>query len=178
MISLVLVPILAALSRMAGGGLGAWIFDKKEKGGLTPFNLTWVPEAVFSIIAAVSFYHDSHLIIQSIAALWIYVAIQLGHGTIYNMKGWQSSNPNRIQTIEYPVRPVFRIFKWSIYTPGYSWACMGFKGFLIGLPLFPLGLLLIVLWPLSYAIRGPVLGEWLSGAALGVCLLLWRHFPI
>lgn len=172
MISVLAIPLMAALARASGGGLGAHVLDSHKDGGKSPFNLTWLPEALFGLCIGLVCGYEYGWIWTLPAAAWSYIFMQSGHGTFYNMKGWQSSNPDRIQKLEYIIRPIFRLFNWSIYTPRYSWFCMGLKGFLIGLPLMPFGALLAVLWPASYALKGSELGEWLSGASVGLCIVL------
>lgn len=164
---------MSALARASGGGLGAHILDARKDGGKSPFNLTWLPEALFGLCIGLATGYEYGWLWTLPAFAWSYIFMQSGHGTFYNMQGWQSSNPDRKQTLEYVVRPVFNLFGWSIYTPRYSWACMGLKGAMIGLPLFPFGLLLAFLWPLAYAIKDSELGEWLSGAFTGLCIVLF-----
>lgn len=164
---------MALLARASGGGVGAHILDSRKDGGVMPFNLTWIPESLFAFtIGVVSSSHFGYGWLP-FAVIFAYLAMQSGHGTFYNMRGWESANPDRKQSIEYVVRPIFNMFGWSIYKPAYSWACMGLKGMAIGLVLFPFGLLLAFLWPASYAIKGPVWGEYLSGAFTGLCLVLY-----
>lgn len=163
MSSLLLIPLMAFLARASGGGVGAHHLDR--------FKATWLPEAIFALCIGLAAGHEFGWW-WTLTAIWSYLAMQAGHGTFYQMNGWESSNPDRIQKIEYIIRPVFKLFNWSIYRPSYSWACMGLKGLAIGLPLFPYGLLLAVLWPLAYT-RGTVSGEYLSGAFTGLCLVLW-----
>ena len=165
MIKLLLYPLFAALSRASGGGIGAHILDKKgEKRGRMPFNMTWLPEAILAILAGAVWGIVNATVLWAIpVAAYIYIIWQSGHGTVYNMKGWDSKDPTRIQTIEWPIRIIFNLFRWNIRTPAYSWAVMGFKGFLIGLPFFPFGVPLAILWPASYAYRDTKAGEWLSG---------------
>lgn len=162
--SLFLIPLMAALARASGGGIGAH--------HLSRYNLTWLPEAVFASIIGIVAAMEHGYLHGIVSALAAYIFFQAGHGTVYGMKGWQSSNPNRIQTLERPIRPIFNLFGWSIYTPAYSWAVMGFKGLLIGLPIFPFGLPLSFLWPASY-LAGHEKGEWLSGASVGLCLVVF-----
>ena len=88
----------------------------------------------------------------------------------------------RTQTLDKIVIPICRLFGWEVQGTEYSWVFMGLKGFLIGLLLFPYGLILAVLWPLSYYIGLRLvppqwgLHEWLSGAGVGMvvsCGLVW-----
>lgn len=165
---------MAALARASGGGLGAHILDKKgHKKGLMPFGMTWLPELLFGLVIGCAVAYQHGIVWLLPAAYWSYFMMERGHGTVYQMNGWQSSDPNRKDSIEIPIRPIFKLFGWSIYHPSYSWACMGLKGFMIGLPLFPFGALLAVLWPLSYAVKNSIWGEYLSGAFTGLCLVLY-----
>lgn len=160
---LIAIPVMAFLARLSGGGS----FASKIP--------SWIPEAVFAgligLAAAICWGWWF-----AFTAIWSYFWMQAGHGTVYNMKGWASRDPNRIQTIEKIIRPLFLKLGGDIRTPLYSWLCMGFKGLMIGLPLFPFGLLLAVLWPASYAVKDTVWGEWLSGAATGVCMCLTIYY--
>lgn len=161
MISLLAIPLMAAIARASGMGV---IYKVPS----------WVPEALFGIIIGLaSSYHFGYW--GYLGAVWSYIWMQSGHGAFYNMKGWQSSDSDRMQTIEKIVRPLFLKFGGNIHTPLYSWLCMGFKGLMIGLPLFPFGLFLALFWPASYAIRDHVWGEWLSGAFTGICIVLFLN---
>lgn len=177
MIKFLLIPLLSILARQSGGGLGAHILGKREEGkkGIMPVSLTWLPEFLLGATVGAVLYMQGlawHLAIA--AALWVYFWMERGHGTVYKMRGWESKDPNRKDGVEILMRPVFNLLGWSIYTQRYSWACMGFKGFMMGLPLFPFGLLLAFLWPASYAFKkgDTRLGEYLSGASLGLCAVL------
>lgn len=163
LISLLLIPVMAFLHYWAGGN----IFPLPKK-------FSWIPEAIMGLIiaGAVSLHYGNWWIFAPVSVFSFFM-INLGHGTIYKMTGWQSSDPNRKQTLEY----VVRLFYKDIHTPLYSWLCMGFKGFLIGLPLFPLGLSLSILWPVAYYLGNVKLGhnkwaEAISGVFLGICLAL------
>ena len=159
-----LIPLMAFLHYWAGGN----IFPLPKK-------FSWLPEATMGLIiaGAVSFHYGNWWIFAPVAVFSFFM-INLGHGTIYKMTGWQSSDPNRKQTLECVVRFFYR---GDIHKPLYSWLCMGFKGLLIGLPLFPYGLSLAFLWPLAYYLGNVQLGhnkyaELISGAILGVVIAL------
>lgn len=183
----VLMGLMALLARMGGGG---WIAPK-----------LWsrLPELIFAIPFGASSYFLAALIYDTFGfALpdwlptglhnfiwanqgWIpaivgilgwqmsYWAMEMGHGTVYRMQGWDSKDPNRVQSIERLVRLVY---KGDIRKPLYSWLCMGFKGFAIGLAAFPFGLLLSLLWPfayyLGYKIGNTEASEKISGAFAGL----------
>jgi hypothetical protein len=105
---------------------------------------------------------------------WIisYAGFQLGHGNFYQMRGVDITNdkPEHIESLARKIYP-------NIYTPAYSWICMGFKGLIIGLAAFPFGLLLGLLWPAAYFLgwklqkNDSATAEFLAGAFAG--LILW-----
>ncbi|MEA4836864.1 MAG: hypothetical protein VB101_01075 [Rhodospirillaceae bacterium] len=111
-------------------------------------------------------------------------AYAVGHGTVYGMRGYDSPrDPNRIERLELIIRPIWQAVGWDISRPAYSWAVMGVKGLLIGLPTGPGALALAVLWPASYWIGRRVeadrneVAEWVSGCAAGCVALavIWMQ---
>lgn len=159
--------ILSILARQSGGGIGARHLDK--------INATWLPELIFAAVLA---YFAPSLYWFIPALVWSYIWMQSGHGTFYNMLGYNSPNdPDRIQTIEKIVRPVYNLFSGNIGHPAYSWVCMGFKGAMIAVPLgFTAVAVNAILWPLAYYIGNRIAGrneiaECLSGAFLGLIII-------
>lgn len=73
-------------------------------------------------------------------------------------------------------------YKGDQSIPLYSWICMVMKGLLIGLPIFPFGLILVPLWPASYVVsfryfNTSAIAEYLTGyyAGVALCLLTLLH---
>lgn len=172
---IIILPLLMAfLARLSGGGL----FAGKIWSRLPELLFTWP----FGLCLAVA---TNNSYIGLLGWIWSYFAMETGHGTFYEMIGYHDFNrdPNhpdkpRVETIEKAVRPVFVFFGGKIDTPLYSWVCMGFKGFLIGLPVPIFGLSLILFWPFSYWIGQRVekyepIAEWLSGLIAGTVVLLF-----
>lgn len=162
----ILIPFQSFMARASGGGLFA--------------NKVWsrLPEIIFAVPFGYCAYHTSGLwYVGLIGFITSYFAMEMGHGTIYGMTGWRSDDPDRIQTIEKIVRPIYIKLGGNIYNPLYSWVCMGLKGLLIGLAAFPFGLLLAALWPFSYWIghrveKNPAVAEWVSGMMAGLVIYL------
>lgn len=73
-------------------------------------------------------------------------AFSTGHGRVYAMYGADLRDPNP-EVLE---RIFGRFWKGPINRPAYSWYIMGLKGGLVSFPIFPIGLLMCFLWPLSY----------------------------
>lgn len=174
---------MATLARQSGGGFGAAAFVQLVG---SKFGAFWgkaasnAPESVWALIIAL--FSVIHLDLPALYFIPItvaaYCAMQMGHGTFYTMQGYRSTEPGRIQTIEKIIRPIFTRLGGDILRPAYSWACMGFKGFGIGLPLFPFGLLLTGLQPLAYWLGFRVMQkddgrvEWLAGGFTGAVMVL------
>lgn len=159
-----LAIILAFLARAAGGGLGV---DK------LPQWCNRLPELLFAVPFGVVAYSATGSLGWGIFSwVWSFVAMELGHGNVYRMGGIDGLYIDRPQSIEKIVRPIYSRLGGQLNHPRYSWAVMGTKGFLIGLPAFPCGLGLVVLWPLAYHIghrieKQPSTAEWISGMFAG-----------
>lgn len=174
------LPVLMAfVARAAGGGLGATKIWSR-----LPELIFAVPFGFCAYKNAIGFWPDmpwwGHALITFSGYALSFYAMEMGHGTFYNMDGYQDHNRDpgqtkpRVQSIEYVVRLFYR---GDITKPGYSWACMGLKGFLIGLAAFPWGLSMAVLWPFSYWVSRKVeankaVAEWVSGAFAGTVALM------
>lgn len=94
MIALLKVIYMAAMARASGGGLGAKYLDKKGKGsGRMPFNLTWLPEALFAagfgvfggsvaykLVAWLTLpytLHDFNLVLGGLAAIYVGIRVAI-----------------------------------------------------------------------------------------------------
>jgi hypothetical protein len=167
-----LCAAFVVLSRMAGGGLGAdtarfYVVNRygKHLGSM----VGRLPEIALAILAAS--YTPYPLWGQVLSAIIIFFGWELGHGTFYQMGGYFSNEPGRIQTIERLIRAVY---KGSIYTPLYSWLCMGAKGAIIGMPFGLTGAVtMALLLPMCYFIghrleRIPEVAEYLAGIPLAL----------
>lgn len=150
------IPLMAFLARLCGA---KW----QPKG----FPCEWVWGLAIALLC-------SNTIEQVIIlTVWGYVAMQLGHGNFYGMRGVAALN-DQPEKLEQFTRKVYR---WSIYEPAYSWSCMGSKGFLIALPLgLAVAAANALLWPLAYYIgfrklNDGAYAEVLAGGFLGS--LIW-----
>lgn len=162
---LYIIVHMSIMARAAGGGL----FAKHVWSRL--------PEILFALpiaLAASSFFESIPVFIVSF--IFSYVAMEMGHGTFYTMKGYASRTEGRIQTIEKILRPIYSLTGKTIYTPFYSWFMMGIKGALIAAPLGIIPAVInMVLWPTAYWIghrklNRPEYAEWISGAFMGLIL--------
>lgn len=159
------IPLLAFIGRMSGA--------------------SWGPRQVGEILVSLSvgvaswylgyFQGAIGIIVSLLVAGFTYASVQTGHGNVYHMGFLEKEYENSPRGLD-------RLFGWfgrffgEPRSAGYCWALMGVKGLCIGLGLFPYGLPLVILWPLSYYIsfrfsRDSEIGEWLSHGALGICLV-------
>lgn len=183
-----IIPAMALLSAWGGGSLWpAHILNKKgavddqgkDLGGIMPFSLTWLPEAFF----ALGFVYALFPLIGWYALIAFpisYAGMQAATapGLHWGKGGY---NPNRTSTIKPIVDWINKhTFKVDPSTREYCWLYMGFKGFLITLPVGGAG---AILWPLGYEagerfgsntyrelLSGGFVGLWLFAFKLGIAL--------
>lgn len=173
--SILVVLFMAVTSRQSGGGLGAKYLPK---------NLTFIPEVLFAVPFGVtlslclSIYSPwVYIPLGCIAAAWSYVWMQSATAPGLHW-GDGNYNSDRTSTLKPFVDFLNRYVKADPSTSQYCWLYMAVKGFLIGLPVG--GLPLMVLWPLGYHIgyklRGYIsrdfLTEFLAGAGAGISILV------
>lgn len=166
MISLI-IPYMAIASRMSGGGLGA--------------SKVWsrLPELLLSLpLGYCAYATTDKWYLGVIGFIVSFFAMELGHGTAYKMTGYDDFGKGRMQTLDKVLQPFYVNLGGNLKSPLYSWLFMGIKGLLIGLAAFPFGLLLAILWPLSYwlgqvveELNEPVAG-YLSGMFAGLLIVL------
>lgn len=169
-----IIPLMSILARMSGGGLiSSYEFNNKVINSI----YKRIPEVLFAIIIGSASFHVYTPALASALTILSFFAMEMGHGTFYTMDGYKDFGRHRIQTIEKIVRPIYNLSGLSIYSPAYSWFCMGVKGLLIGIAMGYWGLLLAVLWPTCYWIghrieRFGAIAEYLSGMVTGVLVVL------
>ena len=105
-----------------------------------------------------------------------------GHGNVFGMQGVVPGNDDPEQIERWGGRALYQWLHRNepanpIHAPAYSDYIMGLKGLIVGLPVAPIGFLLYWLWSLAYRIswktaNGTARGEWLSGTAAGLTVLL------
>lgn len=170
---------MAAMARASGGGLNVTKL---------PIWCNRVPELLFALPFGYAAFVASGSVWCGLACwLWSFIAMELGHGNAYHMGAKQHDFPDRRQTLDYLVWPLCHAIEWAAHLAGkkleiaprsaiYCWVFMGLKGLLIGLPAYPFGIALAVLWPLAYWISFVILkkdsapAEWISGASAGILL--------
>lgn len=165
MIDLLIIPVMGVLSAWSGGSL--WPAQ------YLPKRLTWLPEAVFAlgfgyaVFPLIGYY-------AVIAIIWSYAWMQsaTGPGLHWGDSGYR---PDRTSTLKPFVDWINRAFKFDPSTANYCRLYMSVKGFLIGLPVG--GLPLLVGWPLGYEI-GYRLGsntirEFAAGCFAGLSIYLF-----
>lgn len=211
---LFIIALMAILSAYSGGSLpGSQYLNKKgdknpdgsDKGGVLPFNGTWIPELLFAVPFGVLSYK-----ILIACGVWLpasilggvaitarcYLWMQTGIGYVL---GWGeprpiTADPNRHQTLT-PVVDWLAAKLGITKTIGdaqnsptinYCRLFMAVKGFLIGLPAG--GVVLAVLWPLGYEIgarsrgrlgdlKSHMLTELTAGAGAGISIVVaWEIF--
>lgn len=164
---------MAFLGRVAGGGFFANKINSRIPELLLTLPIGYCALLTYSYFMGQDWISYLVAVVGWQVAYWSY---EMGHGTIYNMTGWNSKDPNRKQSMEYLIRPIFNLFKWDYKKPSYSWACMGLKGICFGLPIFPLGLLMGLFLPLGYWIgsktKGTSVGEWFGAGSAGLLVVL------
>lgn len=174
-----LIPVMAILSRASG-----------SDGRFGTLWTSWsgFPELAYGIVFANACYLLTHnWWLALILGVVSWRGMELGHGTFYDMQGWRgadgpphfgSKDKPRMQGIDYIVLPVFRALGVDPRQPAYSWAAMGIKGLVIGLPLLAFAPLQSMLFVSAYAINRkwmparPELAEWTAGAAAGFVIAL------
>jgi hypothetical protein len=196
-LSLVLVVVLGALlARMSGGGLGAHLLNSKGKlseddgedlGGVIPFvDLTFLPELLFAApIGYIGYLSTDLWWVGLLGWAWSYIWMQTGHHTPlmthFGAKPYKFDG--KTNTLGNVVDPMAVALEYEAGDRSYCRLFMGLKGLLIGLPMFPLGLLLAPLWSTSYEIGykikiSTLYGEYFSGACAYLLVVLsylfWR----
>jgi hypothetical protein len=191
------VLLMAALARMAGGGLGAHILNKKgavdslgrDKGGALPYNLTFLPEVAFGAVFGVMFdfkhsFHGWEHFYAIAAAGWSYYWLEAGHGIAMHMgRRPRLAQGKRKQRLSFIIDPLCRAIGAPLGGLVYCWAFMGLKGLLIGLPAAPFGLLLAFLWPAAYHVERHYIrdfkwSEYLSGGSAGLVIAIESFLPL
>lgn len=156
--------IMSILSRMAGGGFYKAKYDWQDR----------IPEILFAFpFAYVAYLHSPWLALPAYVSTFL--AMETGHGTAFGM-GF-APIPTREQRRQF-LDNVIELF-YDKRDVTYCWIFMGLKGAWIGLALFPFGLPLILLWPLSYYIgRRTVyeVAEYLSGFFAGCACAYALYF--
>jgi hypothetical protein len=181
MTNITIIISMAVLSAAAGGTLpGSHLLNKKgdkdehgrDKGGIMPVNLTFVPEMFFSAVigfcSVTGIEYIAHalgyslnfvtlFLLWSILSGWSYGWMQTGHAA---MLPWDKIDKLLTNYRDNTLTPFvqwlcgsFGIrYKLSsgIYTEAYAWMFAAIKGFLIALPVG--GLVGAVLWPVGYEI--------------------------
>lgn len=169
-----MIPLMAFLSRMDGGGFFA--------PRLAAMGLKFLPALLFAACVALPFFH--HPLTALVVLAFSYFAKNTGHGVVL---GWGSANPQargRRQFLSPLVDLIankLKIVDTDVNgdaTIAYCRLFMAVKGFFIGLPLFPLGVLMAVFQPLAYelgnrrlkikGVEPAVISEMLSGAFMGL----------
>ena len=165
MMSIFLFLYMILTCRMSGGGLGSHILNKrgavgddgKDLGGVMPWNLTWVPEFLFCLPFGVPL----SIFIYSLTTNPIYACASLILAAGWSYAWMQSATHPALQWGDDPARGMNRprtlspLVNWISDSLGfergdinYCRTWMAVKGFLIGLPVG--GIVLMILWPLAY----------------------------
>lgn len=191
MTGMLLVIYMAVCSRAAGGGFGAHILNKRgavgddgrDLGGRMPFNLTWLPEALFAMPFAYLWFTFSWwgVLCFLIAGIWTYAFMQSATAPALHWGNDPYASVRRHSTLSPIVNMLARAFKISIGSTDYCRLYMAVKGFLIGLPAG--GVVLAVLWPLGYEIGDRFDGfisfdpqaikEGAAGAGAAIAIIIW-----
>lgn len=190
---MLIIIYMTLLAAFAGGSLpGSQLLNKKgrldskgkDKGGISPVDLTWLPEMLFAVGIGYTFYNIlgyfelcTHIKVVGtlLSVIWSYLWMQTGHA---NALSWgKNADPNRKNKLT----PVVEFFYRKGFGRGYSATFFSVKGFLLTLPVGGLGALY---WPLAYDL-GTLLEEYgvpnkhahpvselLSGFFLGIHLYL------
>lgn len=162
---------------MAVLGRGMGSASKDEVTGAPTGWPTWdrIAGVVFyslSFLAASYMLFGNPFIAAALTGASIFMMLK-GHGRFYAMKGANINDPNPEWIETYLVLPWY---PGDITKPIYSWVCMGIKGLGVGLFVFPYGLPLAILFPLSYYIAfkytyDSAFAEWARGLFVGLAAL-------
>ena len=177
---LLLIPTLSILAHMAGGGFGAHKIWKPLPEILfsLPFGFTFA-KILYPFLHFTGFPYVNSVavvIFGLMASLWSYLWMQTGHTPALKWgvqnKQYAANNPRRITPVVNFIS--FKLFDFTMGDRNYCRTHMALKGFLIGLPVG--GIPLMILWPFAYE-TGHNIGhhkwsEMLSGAFSGAVLSL------
>jgi len=173
--------VMACLARMSGGWNPFKIPDK----------LSFIPEALFGLCIGLAVWYNygpSFIWLGFLSFVWSYAWMETGHGTALTM-GMDPSiaKSGRTQTLSPVVDWICNKIGAKLGGFVYSWIFFAVKGFLIGVPLFPYGILLGLFWPMGYTLGaivqhilpekyryvGGSVKELASGACAGYCIYLF-----
>jgi multidrug transporter EmrE-like cation transporter len=178
-------------SRASGGGFGAKYLDVKGyKQGKMPFNMTWLPEAVFAIpyavlalMGALSATTSIMLLIFWFLFSWFisYICMQTSHGETLESKFGE--NPSKVQDTEdgrddrlaVIIRWICNKLKFEVGGKKYCFMFWFLKGALIALPLgvgymIFHGIFWMLAYYLGYKVKKHAVSEMAAGAGSGVVL--------
>ena len=170
---------MAITSRLSGSGFG-------QKWGVS-----WLPEVFFAAgigaahaYAWYAFGYAWYAWIPAfiLATVWSYVFMQ---SATWMFLRWTEHEPNKTRkaTLKPIVDFIAKRFGYELGDEGYSWIAAGLKGFLIGLPVG--GIPLMILWPLGYEIGSHAKGrtekwidphtvsELMAGVGAGISIVLF-----
>lgn len=166
LMTIFLVLLLPCWQRLAGAG------------GM-PY-LGRAPEALAAFSCTLPMY-----LLHLHAGLWatqtvlLYFAIELGHGVALGMGAMNPQAAGRRQSISWLVDLVNKLPRYEYQSRAWCSLYFGVKGFLIGLCMLPMGIVLAALWPVCYRtkqtwmhLHGTELAEYLTGYALMLSILL------
>lgn len=161
MIELLIIPYMALMARLSGGGYFA---DKIPKP---------LPEILFG--AGFGFFYwqiFDNTTAAALALVWSFAWMETGHGSVLKWEG----RGNRRQFLTPIVDFIYSALPAALKGgKNYCRLFMAVKGFLIGLPVG--GVLLAILWPLAYEIghrlRRHEVSELLSGVFAGASILVF-----
>lgn len=138
------VIYMAVMSRLSGNGFG-------QKWGVS-----WLPEVLFALPFGIFLAYATDVWWLVFTAIISYLAMQSATWTFLK---WGSHEPNteRKSTLKPVVDFIAKRFGYKLGDEGYSWISASVKGFLIGLPVG--GLPLMILWPLGYEIGSHAKGR-------------------
>lgn len=172
-----LIPLMAYLSHLEGTG------TDKVKLYLKSKKLQFLPCLLFGLCFSLPYLSDP--IFAIVVGAYAFFAKNTGHGVALNWgKAWKIEDAGDKNSLSPFVECLARLVKIPLFqSDGYSTTLnycrlfMAVKGLCLSFLCFPVGLLMIVLQPLSYEIGNRVFktnaaSEWLSGAAAGLCLVV------
>lgn len=165
----IIILAMAILARLSGMNLPRFV-------------PAFLPEFLFgACFGATIFVTSGNWWLATIAGIWSYAWMETGHGTVlqWGDKPWEAIG--RKQFLTPVVDYLAKVFRFQKGSKDYCIMFMGIKGLLIGLPVAPIGLTLMVFWPLAYDIghrfKSHAMKEFMSGAFAGwvVTVYLLTH---
>lgn len=181
MIWLLFILTMGVLSRLSGNGFGA------------KWGVSWLPELVFSLpfgialgwsLSTIGGDFLASLILTSLGTAIAYGGMQAATWTFLRWESHDDPTLDRSSTLKPIVDWLAGLRGFKLGDEGYAWVAAAVKGFIIGLPVGAIPLM--ILWPLGYEIGSHAKGrverfgldphavsEFMAGIGAGVAITIF-----